>query len=176
MPAPHFSEPKAGSQLRDLSAKCRCASKTGLVSPRVLARNLEAEGYFLALPLGNSRWALKAKAAATKSTISSESAGKNKSVLCERQLSHLSSATGGKGCLLLYLMLYWYNCKWRVNHTLQGWASTAWLRAVTQKPCSSSQTQICVFTHCVCARGALPLPTASLSTNESLRRGNQRPE
>lgn len=73
------------------------------MSPWVLAGNLEVEGYFPVLLLGNSPWALKAKAAATKSTISSESAGKNKSVLCEQQLFHLSSAAGGKDCLLLYL-------------------------------------------------------------------------
>lgn len=73
-------------------------------SSQALAGNLEAEGYFPVLLSGNSPQALKAKAADTKSTIRSESMGK-KSVLCERQLSHLGSAAGGKGWLIPYALL-----------------------------------------------------------------------
>lgn len=53
-------------------------SETEHTFSQVLAGNLEAEGYFTALPSGNSPRALTAKAAEAKSTISTESTGGKK--------------------------------------------------------------------------------------------------
>lgn len=94
-----YLSPMSGSPLRDLfPAKRRRVSETEHVSSQVLAGNLEAEGYFPALPSGSSPQALTAKAAETKSTISSES---NPFVMNASSL--LSSAAGAKAGLYLVL-------------------------------------------------------------------------